>query len=274
MKTRSRLLWPIIAVLTAASTACLLLGFGWAVKDMLYPSTAAVTPGRTEQPEASGALPLEKAKEIRIVAFGDSLTKGTGDMSGEGYVKLTAAALQEKLGKPVRIINNLAINGMLTSELSKKLEPGSGYRQAIKGANLILFTIGGNDLFQSARAANKGRPMSALQIASIMTALTKTMDDFEKIVNAVGTINPDAIIVYIGLYNPFYDVEQLRNGSLEVQQWNMNAYTILHKHPNMMMIPTFDLFERQIGKRLSEDHFHPNHEGYKQIAERIVSGLE
>ncbi|MGO4374029.1 GDSL-type esterase/lipase family protein, partial [Paenibacillus sp. MCAF20] len=147
MKTRSRLLWPIIAVLTAASTACLLLGFGWAVKDMLYPSTAAVTPGRTEQPEASGALPLEKAKEIRIVAFGDSLTKGTGDTSGEGYVKLTAAGLQEKLGKPVRIVNNLAINGMLTSELSKKLDLGSGYRQAISGANLILFTIGGNDLF-------------------------------------------------------------------------------------------------------------------------------
>ncbi|MDQ0111454.1 GDSL-type esterase/lipase family protein [Paenibacillus harenae] len=272
--SRSRLLWPLLAGLTAASTVCLLLGFGWAVKDMLYPAMAEVGPELATKPETDEALPLEEATEIRIVAFGDSLTKGTGDTTGEGYVKLAAAGLRDKLGKPVRIINNLAINGMLTRELSEKLELGSGYRQAIKGANLILFTIGGNDLFQSARAANQGRPLSALQIAGMASALTETMDGFEKVVQTIGSINPDATILYIGLYNPFYDVEQLRSGSLEVQQWNTNAYAILHKYPKMMMVPTFDLFEWQIGKRLSEDHFHPNHEGYKRIAERIVSALE
>ena len=87
-------------------------------------------------------------------------------------------------------------------------------------------------------------------------------------------INPNAHIVYLELYNPFYDIKELRDGSLEVQNWNEQAYALAHAYPNMTLIPTFDLFERTISSYLSSDHFHPNHDGYAQIAARIVQSLE
>jgi lysophospholipase L1-like esterase len=69
-------------------------------------------------------------------------------------------------------------------------------------------------------------------------------------------------------------VKDLREGSLEVQEWNEQAYALIHSYPNMTLVPTFDLFERTLSRYISSDHFHPNHDGYTQIAIRIVQSVE
>jgi len=266
-------LWRCLAAASLCATALLLIGFGCAVKDMLFPyqgqAAAAVEPKgvRTE------AGSLEKTSEIRIVALGDSLTKGTGDNTGDGYVKQVAAGLRKTTNKPVKIINNLAINGLRADQLAERLDSDKGFAYALQKANLILLTIGGNDLFHTARTQNAGRKLSAYSMEGLSKELPTALGRFEQIIRELYAINSTAKIVYLGLYNPFYDIKELRSGSLEVQQWNEKAYALLHRYPNMIMVPTFDLFEGKIADYLSDDHFHPNHNGYERVASRILDSL-
>jgi lysophospholipase L1-like esterase len=256
-----------------AATLLLVCGFGYAVKDMLWPKPVAFEgqPAPTQPPEQTG---LRGAKEIRITAIGDSLTKGTGDATGEGYVKLAAGLLKQKMGVPVVLNNNLAINGLRADQLVNLLEADKGFRLSLSQANLILFSIGGNDLFQIATGEKASEASGEVDLNRLQKQLPQGIDRLKLVFKLLHDINPNAQIVYVGMYNPFFDMKDLRIGSIQVQEWNEQAYKAMLDYPNMTMVPTFDLFERSIGRYLSSDHFHPNHDGYAAIAQRIVQSLE
>ncbi|RAP78159.1 GDSL-type esterase/lipase family protein [Paenibacillus montanisoli] len=273
-RTSSSALWRSIAFSALASTLLLAGGFGYAVKDMLYPSAEAYTgaPVKSVLPEHKE---LSRAKEINVTAIGDSLTKGTGDATGDGYVKQLVSLLKEKYPAiPVKLNNNLAVNGIRADQLAQRLSTDKGYRYALRQSNLIVFTIGGNDLFQIANGRAAGEATGDISLETVKKGLNQGIDRLDNVFRLLYEINPNAHIVYTGLYNPFYNITDLRDGSLQVQKWNEEAYSLLHQYPNMMMVPSFDLFERSIGSYLSNDHFHPNHEGYAQIAERIAQSLD
>lgn len=267
-------LWKIIGISAAMSTLLLVAGFGFAVKDMLYPKSE-VFAGRANVPALTGGGNLSEGKAIVITAIGDSLTKGTGDASGEGYVKQVVALLKQKYqDKTVRLNNNLAVNGLKTGRLEQLLESDKGFSFALRQANVIVFTIGGNDLFQIALGTSPDKSAGELNLNKLKAELPQGLSRLEQVVKRLHAINPNAHVVYVGLFNPFYDIQEYRGGSLQIQQWNERAYALLHEYPNMTMVPTFDLFENTIGRYLSSDHFHPNHDGYAQIAARIVQSLE
>jgi lysophospholipase L1-like esterase len=273
-RNRTSALWRTISLTALISTLLLLFGFGYSVRDMLWPKEEnyageKVTPNLPEQTS------LGASKEIRITAIGDSLTKGTGDATGEGYVKQIIPLLQQKFPNiPVKLNNNLAINGLRADQLANLLKNDKGYRFSLSQANLILFTIGGNDLFQIANGQSASEATGEMNLAKLKAELPKGISRLKTVVELLHEINPNAHIVYLELYNPFYDIKELRDGSLEVQNWNQQAYALTHAYPNMTLIPTFDLFERTLSSYISSDHFHPNHDGYAQIAARIVQSLE
>ncbi|RJX37801.1 GDSL family lipase [Paenibacillus pinisoli] len=275
--SRSRVLWGWIAASSILATVVLAAGLGLVFKDLLAAPAAAdrkpeanVSPS----PSAEQASSLADMKEIRIVALGDSLTKGTGDPSGKGYVQHVADGLKKKYGKRVQVLNNLAVNGMQASELIERLSHDSGYQYAVKQANLILFTIGGNDLFLSARARMAQKDWKTLEADGLAQGIEEALERFRRIADTINRLNPSAKVVYMGLYNPFYDLDNLRRASISMQEWNTGAYAAIHPYPNMLMIPTFDLFEGRIGEYLSSDHFHPNREGYERIAGRMLESLD
>ncbi|WP_219837690.1 GDSL-type esterase/lipase family protein [Paenibacillus sp. R14(2021)] len=270
----SGVMWRIIGISALAATLLLLVGFGYAVKDMLYPKAQAYM-GSDSKPELPPSGSLSSSKQITIAAIGDSLTKGTGDSTGEGYVKQLVAQLKLKYPNiPVKLGNNLAVNGLRADQLSRLLKTDKGYRYALKQANLIVFSIGGNDLFQIASGTTASESTGDLSLDKLKKELPQGLNRLTSVIKQLHEINPNAQVVYMGLYNPFYDLKDFRDGSLQIQQWNEQAYSVLHKYPNMTMIPTFDLFERTINTYLSSDHFHPNHDGYRQIAARIAQSLE
>jgi len=276
---RGTLLWRTIGLVSLVSTLLFLCGFVIALKDMLAPGERTPFIADTGVESGSG---LGAAQEIRITALGDSLTKGTGDSKGEGYVKQAVRLMKDKYNKPVKLINNLAINGLRADQLNDKLAGDKGVRLAISEADVVLMTIGGNDLFQYAqgRGEDDGDTQRSagsngeLSLEELQVNMTEGVKRLERTIGLLHEINPDARVIYVGLYNPFYDVQELRDGSLQVQDWNRQAYAIIHRYPNMRLVPTFDLFEANIGRYLSSDHFHPNHEGYAAIAERIVQTLD
>ncbi|ACT01873.1 GDSL-type esterase/lipase family protein [Paenibacillus sp. JDR-2] len=267
-------LWKIIGISAVLSTVLLAAGFGFAVKDLLYPK-GEVFAGSVNVPALPAGGKLSEGKNIVITAIGDSLTKGTGDASGEGYVKQVVALLKQKYpDTSVRLNNNLAIGGLKANRLAQMLETDKGYSFALRQANVIVFTIGGNDLFHIASGTSPGKKAGDLNLDKLKAELPQGLNRLAQIVKHLHAINPNAQVVYVGLYNPFYDIPEYRGGSLQIQQWNDRAYALLHQYPNMTMVPTFDLFENAIGRYLSSDHFHPNHDGYAQIAARIVQSME
>jgi lysophospholipase L1-like esterase len=247
-----------------------------------------------------------------VVALGDSLAKGTGDNTGNGYVKNAVTGLATD-GATAELLGNMGINGLTTVGLEKKLKE-AGVQYALRQANVILLSIGGNDLFRgadllqsgggnsggaagrkkdssnsssatgSAASGNTSAGTSAgsstgtgdtdLSPEALLAALPEASDRLGKILDTLAEINPTARVYYIGLYNPFGDVpSMLIPGNQAVTAWNNAAMDTINRHSQMTLVPTFDLFNNHLGKYLSSDHFHPNGDGYRRMGERIVQAV-
>ncbi|MGM1020463.1 MAG: GDSL-type esterase/lipase family protein [Bacillota bacterium] len=269
----SKWIWRSVGSVSIAATLLLLYGFIAAVRSITAPEPLAST-----KPVNSGSSQIQNAPsaatqvgEFRVAAIGDSLAKGTGDDSGSGFVRRSVTLLNDQEGHKAQLINNLGINGLTTQGLLTKLdEPGVAY--VLKKANVIIVSIGGNDLFQGAQAAQTGKEPPTLN--GLRKALPDAAKRLQKVLTKVGKINPKAKIIYVGLYNPFSDLPEMKiPGNLVVTEWNLAAMAITDQNSNMTLIPTFDLFQQNLPVYLSSDHFHPNGQGYQAIAERIAQGF-
>lgn len=265
-------LWRTLGFVTLVCTLVLLAGFGWALKDTWLPSAGMALSEPAAPQEASGGSWSDK-KEIVVTALGDSLTVGVGDPEGDGYVKRAADGLTEAFGKPVRVVSNLAISGLLADELARSLDQ-KGYKESIAKADLVFLTIGGNDLFQ---LANNGSSMAEggdLSPELLKERLPEAQERLAIVFQKLRAINPQMRLVYIGLYNPFYDLHSMRPASEIIQQWNAIAHELALGDGNATVVPTYDLFESNINAYLASDHFHPNAAGYARIAERVKQAVQ
>ncbi|HEX7056852.1 MAG TPA: GDSL-type esterase/lipase family protein [Bacilli bacterium] len=264
----SRLIWRATALFSILTALMFAAGFAYAVKDILAPNQAWPKPQKQEHPAQNR---LAKAGEYSIVALGDSLTKGTGDVTGKGYVGNTRDLLAKKTGKPVRILANLGINGYETGQLLDDLRTKPNVAYLLKQANIVLFTIGGNDLFQL--ALKELDLTTAIDPTALYNRMPEALQRMDAIFAALVKINPQAKIMYIGLYNPFADLDETKKSSEAIQKWNADVFQIANRYPNVTVLPTFDLFQTKLSQYLYSDHFHPNETGYARIAERIVQDL-
>lgn len=268
MRHRSTL-WAIIVAFGIGSTLLLLVGFGVGVADIVKPGSAPFT----ERPmvKVPTKSPAQKLSALNIVAIGDSLTRGTGDETGSGYVRRSISQLTNTQDKPVTLLNNLAINGQRADQLARSLDNEStGY--ILKQASVIMLTIGGNDLFQSALTDPKAE--EKLTVESLQARSKEGIASLSKVLKSLREWNPEALIVYVGLYNPFSDMKEMQQlGNSVVQAWNEAAADLLQRDTNSLFVPVQDLFTYNTGVYLSSDHFHPNGAGYEAIATRIVQSL-
>lgn len=265
MKSASRI-WRLAGIASALSTLLLLGGFVYAVTDIANPSanqgSVGVPPALEEQANQAGAWDM--------TVIGDSLAKGTGDDTGKGFARRSVELLQEQ-DYESRLINNLGINGLDTEGLLPMLDD-PGVRHALQQSGIIVLSIGGNDLFDGAERMMSGDHMPTPE--EIEKAVSVNSEHFRKIVAELKKINPQALLVYVGLYNPFGDLEGIKEtGNDAVARWNRMAQETLNEYEGTLAVPTYDLFTLGPARYLASDHFHPNADGYQAIALRIVQGL-
>lgn len=272
----SKWTWRTVSLISIITTIILIVGLVYAVRDIIYPVGEAAV---TNLPQQTATPATETVKKLKVVALGDSLTKGTGDNTGEGFVKRTVSGLSAK-GIEVELLGNMGINGLTTAGLQSKLDE-DGVDYALHLANVILLSIGGNDLFKDSNILqNSGALQSEsttdqeLTPESLLAALPEAAGRLGKILEKITEINPNAQIYYMGLFNPFGDIPDLLvPGNQAVAMWNNAAMEIINKHSNMTLVPTFDLFNKHLNKYLSTDHFHPNGDGYQRIGERFIQAI-
>lgn len=247
--------WNALFLFSACCLVLLLTGFVFALKDLLY------TPG-SKQKAIQPATPVSVAEGGLLLGLGDSLTRGIGDSQGMGYLAILKSEMQKNSKKPVSLVN-LAISGQTSSQLVKQIKD-PGITPLLKKAKWITLTIGGNDLFRGS-----GR-LSKIDLASA----EKSRKTYEKNLNAILTEirkqNAIAPVFLFSLYNPFGDLSEKELSSRLVLEWNQTMIEVASKYPNVVIVPTFDLFQLNPKALLSTDHFHPNHEGYKRMAQRLL----
>jgi lysophospholipase L1-like esterase len=264
-------LWFVPAGLGIATAAILAAGFAAGMSGRLgQPIGDAPTLAPTPTPAAAAS-----AGAFRLVALGDSLTRGTGDMeTGGGYPERVAAAIR-KSGRSV-VVENLGVDGSETEDLLRKVKDPEVQRR-IASASLILFSIGGNDLTHSLEggrgSGTAGSASGAPGSDPTAAALSRISINLLSILSSLRSLNPTAPIRLLGLYNPFPDATSDQHIAREtLLKWNVALEEASYSVPNALVVPTADLFEGR-SDRLSSDRFHPGPPGYDEIATRVVSTL-
>lgn len=211
--------------------------------------------------ENSSEQNINKKESIMIVSLGDSITRGVGDDEGQGYVRRVRETLEIDYDQS-STISNLAVSGAKTSNLVVQLNNKS-VQEAIRSADTIMLSIGGNDLFPGAEQLNQ-------QFLKSYRPDEKTFQkNLQTIFNQIRKQNPSVPIYAYGYYNPFHNVEGLDASSSFVSKWNEILEQTVLQLDNAYVIPTFDLFYNEEEKYLYTDHFHPNKAGYIEMANRL-----
>ncbi|MDQ0971966.1 lysophospholipase L1-like esterase [Neobacillus niacini] len=236
-----------------------LVGLGWAVTEYY-----AGKPDKIQE-KTNVERKTEKKDGLHIVAIGDSLTRGTGDETGKGYVGYLLDEIKEKSKQDVRL-TNLGISGQESGQLKEQIQQTEVKRQ-LQSADMILVTMGGNDLFRG------GQGLLEFENADIEDIEKKFLKNMNFIFQQIRASNSEANVFFIGLYNPFSELEQGKEMSAVVRHWNYQSAELSAAFPKIVFVPTFDLFELRVNDYLYTDKFHPNTKGYRLIAERVASLL-
>jgi lysophospholipase L1-like esterase len=199
---------------------------------------------------------------IAPIILGDSLARGAGDAQGLGISGRLDAELRQR-GIKARRTYNVAVNGARTNDLLGVLERPN-VQQLLRESNVIVVSIGGNDLWGRNDWRNAGPEQAE-------TTMSDVLGRIDTAVKKIRAANPTAHIFFIGLYNPSLSAENGRQLSTLVNRWNTRLQQHFADDPAFTLVATADLFSHR--DRLALDRFHPGGEAYGLIARRIADAL-
>jgi lysophospholipase L1-like esterase len=252
-------LWQVPAALATLAGAVFAGGLWLAIR-----GTVGAPLG--EPPPTPVARAAAKPAGSRFVlVLGDSLSRGTGDPTGLGYAADVIASLKRR-GRVESV--NLAVGGAESGDLRRLVE-SANVRSLAATADFIVLSIGGNDLSHS--LAGAGAPADAL--SAMASARTRFATNLRAILDGLRAANRTAPIRVLGLYQPFDGAgREARVGASFILSWNAVIGETALAYSDVQVIPVFDLFQAR-PDRLATDRFHPNRDGYKLIAERVIQTL-
>ncbi|MFD2214357.1 SGNH/GDSL hydrolase family protein [Metabacillus endolithicus] len=210
-------------------------------------------------------------KTMKVVGIGDSLTKGVGDGAElGGYVGRVTEMLEEQDHIKDVLVENYGVKGHKTSNLQKKLT-NDKVIESIKEADMVVMTIGGNDIMNVVR-----QNIFSLDFEPFRAEQKLYEERLRNIIITIRSYNSDAQIVFVGLYNPFkYMLPNITEIDQIIDEWNSVSKQMITEDENGIFVSVADIFSTSEvdNKLLYKDEFHPNESGYTLIAERVYDSI-
>lgn len=253
---------------------------------------AAVIPKPKSMLSQSKVTDTSNQKQLlNFVAIGDSLTEGVGDTTGTGgYVPLLKQAITEETGIDAIHVENFGKSGDRSDQILKRIKKKEEIRNALKEADFITLTAGGNDLMK----VIKSEFMNDLSYETFDKPREKFEKQLSLLIAEIRKYNLQAPIYLMGIYNPFYlsfqDVSEMQE---IVTLWNEGAKEAIKGEKKVYFIPINESLykgldgkigigdereqttnssstnpsESSVNNLISEvDNFHPNNLGYQIMA--------
>lgn len=208
-------------------------------------------------------------KPLKIAALGDSLTEGVGASNEEGgYIHYLQNDLESLKGVKEVTFYNYGIRGHRSSQLLERIQEEE-VKDHVSKADLIILTIGGNDVMKVVKDNFFDLNLDLFQEGKVSFE-----DNLNKIMKAVRHINPDAVILLIGLYNPFSQLfANIDEFNQILTDWNEAGQNVVAQYNNSYFVEIEDIFADAGIELLYEDLFHPNDKGYQLIADRVFEAI-
>jgi lysophospholipase L1-like esterase len=195
------------------------------------------------------------------VALGDSLAAGVG--AHRGYVDRYADYISTDTGASVRVVN-LGQSGQTSSQLLDALRNDQSMRRNLRGAEIITFNIGINDLGRAGEDYASGSCGGKDNRRCLRTAVERVEGNWDAIVSELLMLRStdEAVVRTAGIgYTP--RVEEVFKPYLDEVDRHI-ATTAAEKE-----IPCAQPYLDE--EHINPDGVHPNDTGYKVIADRLRS---
>ncbi|WP_220739356.1 GDSL-type esterase/lipase family protein [Leuconostoc miyukkimchii] len=265
-----------------------------------------------QQQKSKNADPVQAAKlahvkHINLVALGDSLTEGVGDNKQEqGYSGRIAKKIKANYRVSVKM-SNFGKAGDRSDQIQKRLTTQPNLQKAIKQADVIVLTAGGNDLQQSL-LQNVFVKSPAKLSAAIKSEQSNYQYKLNTLFKNIRNYNQQAPIFIFGNYNPVFvhfpkrvdinqDVQLFNTVNREVAKQDKNSYyvgtfdltfgqyqtktqkkllmtqaTDVSKTANQQMTATLTGETHVKNSWISEaDNYHPNDTGYNYMTKQLLN---
>jgi len=260
-----KIIWFSLLLISLIGVIAFSAGFYQALSIAWQPARIQTDPVvRDSTAENRGLSSPQKSSAVNLLIMGDSIAKGTGDDTGKGLSLFLRDYLKNQTPKEI-LANAIGIDGLQISGLLELLQ-GEKMTPALAAADILLISIGGNDLRQLRRLNDMARD----------EGFQKAFDGYAvglvSVLKMIRRINSDALVMVIGLYYP--SVQDVSPDEVRLLlAWNEDTQKIIEQDRRAIFIPTYDLFKLNISKYLARDGLHPNASGYQAIAERIGKNI-
>lgn len=198
-------------------------------------------------------------KDFNILVIGDSIGFGIGDTNNRGIGLRYKELIKDNNSKKI-IVTNISVPGHESKDLALLIKDKENISK-ISSADLIIISIGGNDLNRTEYKDN----------SSLELNYTKTLETYKNnlvsVLNKIRSVNLNAQIAMIGLYNP-----SMKENLIETRlilNWNYQTRLILNEYNKAFYIASYEKFQNHLEEYLSEDMFHPSSKGYEVITKEL-----
>ena len=223
-------------------------------------------------------------QRINYVAIGDSLTQGVGDKTSQGgFVPLFAHDLDDTYDVSV-VYQNFGVAGNTSKQIYNQITKQTKIQSALKKADVITLTVGGNDVMKVIRTN-----LTNLSESSFEKPALEYQKQLSDLFTYIRQQNKDAQVFVLGIYNPFYlNFPNIVEMQTITDKWNEASQAIVNQQVNMYFVPINDLIYKGINgdqgvsesnqetktitndALFDEDHFHPNNIGYKIMSDAVA----
>lgn len=265
----------------------------------------------TNQHESKPTLSQNK-RDISVLFLGDSLTFGVGDQTKQqGYTGRTIKLLEQTFPEYHFSYENFGKPGDRSDQILQRLNHSRQQQAALKKADILVMTVGGNDLRQQLIHNVNARSTNSLS-RSIAKSRQQYQQSLTALFERIHALKAKVAVFLFGNYNPIFvnsasrtdinrDVQSYNavNQKLVAAQKDGHYVSIFRqmtfgqyqsKKQIKQLIRADEIYNGRLANPLQssllngktiinndyislDDHFHPNNLGYDYMSKELFNSI-